>query len=260
MGTAATDQPSHPSGHAEPEKLLDELVDGFRSTAGSVIPWFLDQMPRMYFQDTDHQTQLTHLRAIVAAQSADRALDLTVVSEDGSVWTTLRSDDNPGVLAEIVKNLPMDSSLRAAKVHTSGDGRLVLDTFEFGEPEPFDDDDPELQAKLEATIEWAAEHRPEWSAEAVRAHFDNCAADYIRTLTPLRISHHHELFTRVTGTDGTIVEMEPEADPDLCRITVVFGNARTRTSLERCASLLARHRISVVRATSTWCRIPSSGS
>ena len=248
MGTAAPDQPSHPSGHAEPEKLLDELVDGFRSTADSVIPWFLDQMPRMYFQDTDHETQLSHLRAIVAAQSSDRTLDLTVVNDEGSVWTTLRSDDSPGVLAEIVKNLPMDSSLRAAKVHTSGDGRLVLDTFEFGEPEPFDDQDPEQRQKLESTIEWAAEHRPDWSTDDIRAHFDNCAADYIRTLTPLRISHHHELFTRVSGTDGTIVEMEPESDPNLCRITVVFGNARTRTSLERCASLLARHRISVVRA------------
>ena len=248
MGTAAADQPSPPTGHAEPEKLLDQLVGSFRNTAESVIPWFVDQMPRMYFQDTDHSTQLSHLKTIVAARSSDRPIDVTLVSDDGSVWTTLRADDNPGVLAEIVKQLPMDHSLRAAKVHTSLDGQIVLDTFEFGEALPFDENDPRQLAKLEQTIEWASTHRPDWSTDSIRAHFKNCASDYIGTLTPLRISHHHELFERVSGADGTIVEIEPEADPTLSRITVVFGNARTRTSLERCARLLARHDISIARA------------
>ena len=185
----------------------------------------------MYFQDTDHATQLSHLKAIVAARSSDRPIDMTLVSDDGSIWTTLRGDDSPGVLAEIVKNLPMDNSLRAAKVHTSSDGHVVLDTFEFGEPHPFDENDPRQKRKLDQTIEWAAGHRPEWSPDEIRAHFLNCASDYITTLTPLRISHHHELFSRVSGTDGTIVELEPEADPAFSRIMVVFGNARTRTSL-----------------------------
>ena len=171
MGTAAPDQPSQPSGHAEPEKLVDELVGSFRNVAQSVIPWFVDQMPRMYFQDTDHQTQLSHLKAIVAARSSDRPIDMTLVSDDASVWTTLRADDNPGVLAEIVKHLPMDHSLRAAKVHTSHDGRIVLDTFEFGEAHPFDESDERQRAKLEQTIEWAETHRPDWSPEQIgRAH------------------------------------------------------------------------------------------
>ena len=248
MGTAAADQPSQPTGHAEPEKLLEELVGSFRNTAESVIPWFVDQMPRMYFQDTDHATQLSHLKAIVAARSSDRPIDMTLVSEDASVWTTIRADDNPGVLAGIVKQLPMDNSLRAAKVHTSLDSQIVLDTFEFGEAQPFDESEANQRAKLEQTIEWASEHRPDWTADAIRGHFANCASDYIGTLTPLRISHHNELFERVSGADGTIVEIEPESDPTLSRITVVFGNARTRTSLERCARLLARHDISIARA------------
>ena len=259
MGTAAPDQPSQPSGHAEPEKLVDELVGSFRNVAQSVIPWFVDQMPRMYFQDTDHATQLGHLKSIVAARSSHRPIDMTLVSEDGSVWTTIRADDNPGVLAEIVKHLPMDNSLRAAKVHTSLDGQIVLDTFEFGEAQPFDRDDPRQRAKLDQTIEWAATHRPDWSTDSIEAHFRNCASDYIGTLTPLRISHHHELFERVSGTDGTIVELEGESDPTLSRITVVFGNARTRTSLERCARLLARHGISIARAYLDVVKDPPNG-
>ena len=152
MGTAAAYQPSHPTGHAEPEKLVEELVGSFHHTAEAIVPWFLEQMPRMYFQDTDHATQLSHLKAIVAARSSDRPIDMTLVSDDGSIWTTLRGDDSPGVLAEIVKNLPMDNSLRAAKVHTSSDGHVVLDTFEFGEPHPFDENDPRQKRKLDQTI------------------------------------------------------------------------------------------------------------
>ena len=41
---------SSPPHHADPDRLVDELVGEFRETAEQVIPWFLEQMPRMYFQ------------------------------------------------------------------------------------------------------------------------------------------------------------------------------------------------------------------
>ncbi len=260
MATSAlSDQSPTPHGHAEPEQLIAELVQSFQNTAESVIPRFLEQMPRMYFQDTAHHTQLSHLKAIVAAQSAARPLDMTLTSDNGLVWTTIRSGDCTGVLADIVKNLPMDFSLRAAKVHTSHDGGMVLDTFEFGEPQPFDETDSQQREKLEATIEYAATERPDWTPEQIRVHFANCASDYVNTLTPLRISHHNQLFEQVAGTDGTLVEIEPESNPLESRITVVFGNARTRTSLERCALLLARHGVSINRAYLDLIKDPCHG-
>ena len=65
-------------------------------------------------------------------------------------YTLMRPLDAPGVLAEIVAELPHGRPLRAAKIHTATDGRLVIDTFEFGEAEPFDASDPAQLAKLEA--------------------------------------------------------------------------------------------------------------
>ena len=61
---------SSPPHHADPDRLVDELVGEFRETAEQVIPWFLEQMPRMYFQDTDMPTQLRHLQAIIAARAS----------------------------------------------------------------------------------------------------------------------------------------------------------------------------------------------
>ena len=64
--------------------LVRELAAGLQEKAEEVVPWFLANMPPMYFQDTDVPTQLSHLRAIIAAKTSGRPLELTLRSEDGS--------------------------------------------------------------------------------------------------------------------------------------------------------------------------------
>ena len=76
----------------------------------------------MYFQDTDEETQLAHLRAIIAEKASGRPIELTLRSDDASEWTFMRPRDYPGVLAELMEDLPWDQTLRAAKIHTAGDG------------------------------------------------------------------------------------------------------------------------------------------
>lgn len=228
--------------------LTDDVIGGLRETAEEVIPWFLSQMPQMYFQDTNRATQVTHLRAIIAAKASNRPIKLTLRSEDGGEWTSMRPSDYPGVLAEIVQELPDDRWLRAAKIHTAMDGNLVLDTFEFGDAVPFDPSDAKQAAKLEQTIEYAADFGMEYTPEEITAHFHRCSAEYVLTLTPLRLCNHLELFKRVSGTDGSEVTLEPEEDPRACRIVVAAGNATTRTMLERIAIRLSRSQINIRRA------------
>lgn len=230
------------------QSVVDELAEGLRKTAEAVVPWFFQQMPPMYFQDTDHATQLSHLRAIIAAKASGRPLELTLKGEDNSQWTFVRPLNYPGVLAELVKELPHDLPLRAAKIHTATDGQLVIDTFEFGQGEPFDPHDPDQALKLEQTMGYAALNLPQWSADRVRDYFHRCSADYVLTVTPLRMCSHWELYCQVTGTDGTAVWLEPESDPSQSRIVVAAGNVTTRTMLERVATRLSRSSINVHRA------------
>lgn len=232
----------------DPKMLIEELVEGLRRTAEDTVPWFLEKMPPMYFQDTDHASRLSHLRAIIAARASGRPLELMLRSEDGSEWTFMRPLDYPGVLAELVRELPNDRPLRKAKIHTATDGQLVLDTFEFGDYAPFDPEDPDQAEKLSQTIEYASENLPQWSPEEMTDFFHRCSADYVMTLTPLRMCHHWELFKLVSGTDGTAVSMELETDPNLCRIVVATGNATRRTMLERIAIRLSRSDVNIHRA------------
>ncbi len=233
---------------ADPQRTVEELVRSFRETAEETVPWFLQQMPPMYFQDTDAASQLAHLRAIIASRASGRPLELSLRSEDGNEWTFMRPKNYPGVLAELVGSLPLERSLRSAKIHTTLDGGLVLDTFVFGDRDPFDAGDPRQAEKLRDTIEFARTQDPDWDEAEIRTYFEGCAAEYVSTLTPLRICKHHELFLKVSGLDGAAVTLEPESDPGLSRITIAVANARTRTMLERTASLLARHRIGIERA------------
>ena len=245
-GSSEQSMPSRPS---DPGAVIDQVTESLRATADEVVPWFLEQMPTMYFQDTNPETQLAHIRAITAASASGRPLELTLRSEDGSEWTSMRPLDYPGVLAELVGELPMDQPLRAAKIHTAHDGGLVIDTFEFGETPPFDPKEKEQAAKLEETVEYASTHLPEWDSTTVREYFHCCSADYILTLTALRMCKHWRLCQEVSGTDGTAVAIEKEAaDPNHSRIVVAVSNSTRRSMLERIARLLSRSSINIHRA------------
>jgi glutamate dehydrogenase len=242
------------------EALANELSLEFRETAERVVPWFAEQMPPMYFQDTAPAAVRSHLRAIIAAKASGSPLNLTVRSEDGREWTFIRAGNRVGLLSGIVAELPLEQTLRAAKIHSSADGSLVVDTFEFGERTPFDPADPAQAAKVDDAIRWAREHGLDWREDEIRAYAANSPADYIATLTPLRLRKHMSLFQRVSGTDATALELEPEADPTQSRITIAFSNARTRTMLERTTMILGAANIGIQRAYLDQVKDPPHGS
>ncbi|MEE2907201.1 MAG: hypothetical protein VX527_05135, partial [Planctomycetota bacterium] len=66
---AITSSPEQPD---KPEVVIDQITSGLRAQSEQVVPWFLEQMPPTYFQDTDEETRLVHLRAIIAARASGR--------------------------------------------------------------------------------------------------------------------------------------------------------------------------------------------
>ena len=244
----------------DPTVLASDLGKSFQRSAEEIVPWFVAQMPRMYFEDTSATEVANHLRAIIAARASGQPLHLTLHSDDRRQWTIIREGNKPGVLAEVVRSLPMSPSLRAAKIHGSQDGAIVLDTFEFGDRAPFTGTTPEQADKLKATIAFAHSQAKDWTEAAIRAYFAGCSADYIATLTPHRLNKHRLLLQSVSGSEGTAVETEPELEGQLTRMTIAFSNARTRTMLERCAHVLSRGGINIQRAYLDQVADPPFGS
>jgi len=226
---------------------LDDLIQGFRSAGSEVVPWFEEQMPKTYLEDTPEADRVWHLRSIIAAKSSGLSLNMTFASSDGRKVTAMREGNKPGMLAEIVNGLPK-GSLRAARIHCSGDGSLIVDTFEFGDQPAFDASQPTQAAKVREILNWAKTNAPDLEAAALEAHIQNCPADYVLTVSPLRLSRQRRVFLELSGSDGAKVEIEPEADGKLSRVTLAVANSRTRTMLQRSATVLAKHGISIVRA------------
>ena len=245
----STDTPTpHTSNPTGVQEVVNQVVESLRRTSEEVVPWFFEQMPQVYFQDTDEESRLTHLRAIIAARASGRPVEMTLRSEDGTQWTSMRPLDYPGVLAELVGELPIDQPLRAATIHTAKDGSLVIDTFEFGDPEPCNLDDPAQSEKLAQTVAHAAQEAPEWSTDDIRDFFNRCGVDEVLTLTPLRMLQHWRIFKQVTGTEGVLVMLEPESDPMQSRISVAVANSTRRSVLERIAERLSNAGINIHRA------------
>lgn len=226
---------------------LDDLIQGFRTAGSEVVPWFEEQMPKTYLEDTPEADRVWHLRSIIAAKASGLPLNMTFASSDGRKVTAMREGNRPGMLAEIVHGLPK-GSLRAARIHCSNDGSLIVDTFEFGDQPLFDGGQPAQAAKAREILHWARDHASDLDAKALEAHIQNCPADYVLTVSPLRLMRQRRMFMEVSGSDGAHVEIEPEADGKLSRITLAVANSRTRTMLQRSTTVLAKHGISIVRA------------
>lgn len=228
------------------KRIRETLLDGFSETLDELLPWFVAQMPAAYFADTDEHELLAHLRAIASARASGEPPHVTLRSEDDTRWTFIVDRDRPGMLKEIIAQITPGVPLRQAKVHIAADGRLAIDTLVLGVAPPFDPSDPEQAARREAIVAYAAEHGDD--VDAVERFLRGSSAEYVRKATPLRAVRSSRRFTQVSGTDDTLVELEPETDPTLCRVVVTSANATPRKMFERCAAILGARGVNITRA------------
>jgi glutamate dehydrogenase len=229
--------------------LTETLVESFAATAREVVPWFLAQMPDAYFRDTSEELRNGHLRAIIAARASRQPVDMRLKNEDGSIWTLFRERDYPGLLAELLADLPRQD-LRSAKVHSAKDGTLILDTFRFGDGPATGDVDDEVAALWTTLRETAATaDLGDDSLEALRAHVEGAGLAYLRTVRPERMVQHFRACRAVAGTDDTRVFRRDEALEDgQVRVDVVASRVEPSALLERVCTHLGARQINIRRA------------
>jgi glutamate dehydrogenase len=226
--------------------LRAEIIHSLEHTLDAVLPWFVSQMPAAYFADTPDQERLSHLRALLAARASAMPPRITLHSEDRARWTFLMDGDRPGMLKEILDQLPAEAPLRQVKVHTSADGQLAIDTIVLGDVPRYDPADPAQQARLDAILGLVEKVRGD--VARVRSFLLSSSADFVRSATALRAVRCADRYEAVRGTEDTLVQLEPEADPTLSRIVITVGNATPRRMFERCADLIGSHGVNIHRA------------
>ncbi|MCB9831536.1 MAG: NAD-glutamate dehydrogenase [Planctomycetes bacterium] len=233
---------------ADSATVIDELTQSLRATAAEVVPWFIDSMPVMYFQDTKPQERLNHIRAIIAARASNRPVEMVLRDDAHGQWTFMAPRNYPGVLAEQLNALPDDMPLRSAKIHAARDGDLLIVTFSFGQSRPFDLKAPGAAEKVAQIRDYVAKNAPDIAPDEVDRHLERCSAGYVETLTPLRFAAQWHYFKQVSGTEKAAVFLEEEKDPGYSRIIVTVANAHPNRMFKRITGRLGRAGIMVDRA------------
>ena len=237
--------------------LRTEILHSLENTLDDVLPWFVSQMPPAYFADTPDQERLVHLRALLAARASGLPPRITLHSEDRARWTFIMDGDRPGLLREILAQVPGDAPLRQVKVHRSADGQLAIDTLQLGEIPRFDPADPAQSERLEEVLRTAA--RAGADVAKLRAFLVHAPANRVRTATALRAMRSAERYAEVKGTEDTTVHLEPESDASLSRVVLAVGNAPARRMFERCGEMLSRYGVNIHRAFVDVVEDPGNG-
>ncbi len=229
----------------DPLALVERMTAELRHAAERVVPRFLATMPASYFRGTDFETRLAHIKAVIAAEASGLSQELILRHEDGSRFTYLGDRNYPGQLAELLELLPSERALRSCTVHTSNDGRLVLDVFELGDAPRFDPGDPLQSASAREVLAHAAREERDLDAPALEEHFARCAADYLLSAPPQRICRHFRLFESLRGSEDCRVEIETLAASPLAQLVVAVGNCSPQEMLRRISRVFGRHEIDI---------------
>lgn len=229
-----------------PPLLLGAVRDALAATVDDFVPWFVDNMPEAYFRDVDPDTQRAHVAALVGARATGLPPSLTLRSDDGDTWTVIRAEDRPGLLAELLDELPKDRLLRSAQVHTAADGRLVLDVFSFADPARLFRDDPRAIDKIEATVAWSSEHLPGLGRDVIVDTVGGLPERAVLNLSPRRVARFARLIERVRAEDAAFDSWQ--SDDGSRTVTVGLRGKGLRTLFTRVASRLGANALTVQRA------------
>lgn len=135
----------------DPHQTIRELSGKLSRAAESFVPWFLEQMPDSYFSDIDEASRLEQMGAILALRTSGQEPRLRIRSHQGRRITYVLPEDAPGALFTLMQDFG-DNHIRAAKLYSSKDKQLIIDTFDIGESSPSDLEAPEVKARFQETL------------------------------------------------------------------------------------------------------------
>ncbi len=227
--------------------MVAELASRFRRTVEEAVPTLLRQMPSSYFHETREDSQRSHLTALVACRAAGMEPRIKLQDARGLRWTFIEGRDYPGLLSELVQQLPPDGRLREARVYTAKDASLVIDVFEFDDPHGrFDPSDSRQRRRLAETLELAPDGPG--CEERMARYFAHCSAQTVLGSSAEQLLARFQRWEGVFGSEETVVGVHPAEEPGQVRIAVTSGNANPRRLFERIVAGVGREGLSIATA------------
>lgn len=240
------------------------------------MPWFLENMPPSYFRSIHEEDRMQHLNAITALVGAEQP-EVLLRSTDQKVFSHFRSGANfPGRLANVLDQLPQTvdgAPLARVKIFTALDDSLGLDIFRFGQQQPFLNKTEEEKAARATIQQFCADIQsgkytgdeaypvagPHFEPETVDAFLNSSNTMYVQFSHPRRLAKQMELFARVKGTEGVVVDVEHNWESRSeenkyataaaqTMLTMAASNVLPKGFMQKAATYLGLCNLNVVRA------------
>ncbi|MGE4552938.1 MAG: NAD-glutamate dehydrogenase domain-containing protein, partial [Desulfovibrionaceae bacterium] len=234
-----------PSASAPAPEVLDQVRARLDAAAGDLAPWFFANMPEYYFRTHSREEQVRHLQALVASRAGDEPHAVVLKSPCGTRITHIAPGGDMAALVAGLEQL-RDEHIQTARLYSSADGTLRLDTFLLGRRPMCRVDGPEFDRALHALADTGFDMAAR--GEDFARFLASATEDYVEKFEPGRAMRHFELCGCVRGTERVHVRLEPDRRAGLTRVAVAMSHPPARGLLLQAVKVFARAGVDVRRA------------
>ncbi|BDQ33124.1 NAD-glutamate dehydrogenase domain-containing protein [Pseudodesulfovibrio portus] len=234
--------------YSDPEMMREKIIDRLGESAGEVIPWFYANMPDYYFRTHGEAEQIRHLMAIISGMVLEEKQAVALHSPCGTRVTHISPGGDMNTLGWVLKGY-RDKDIQIARIYSSRDDSIRLDTFVFG-PQPLCAIDGE---PVKDVIDAARSGELDIESHEVddfQRFLTTASEDYIEKFEPGRAVRHFRTCDLLEGREHVQVALEKEVSPGFDRISVAMVNPPRKGLLHRVVNVFGREEIPVDRAYS----------
>ena len=231
--------------HPRTADILQDVKSGLAGQADELVPWFHANMPGYYFRTHTRQEQIRHLQALLSGQVSDEGQTLALRDGSRNLVTYLSPGGGVETLEAVIAQT-VTESVENARLYSSRDGRLRLDTFVLS-PQPLADrSDPGFAEAVEAVRRQGG--LPAGQEEAFTRFLASATGDCVAKFEAQRALRHFRAWRGLQGLERTLVKLTPEPYPGISRILVAMNNPPRRGLILEMVKVLRRNGVGVSRA------------
>lgn len=231
---------------ANPVEMERRVVGKLQDSARELVPWFYSQMPEYYFKTHSEEEQAKHLMALLSGLVREEKQNIVLHSPCGTKVTHITPGGDLNALGWVLKGY-QDKDIQIARVYSSHDDSIRLDTFLFGPMAKCSPDDRSIKDVLEMVREGSVN-----IGDASVADFEHflstTSADYIEKFEAGRAVRHFNTCCAVENMEQVQVILEKDVHPGFDRISIAMMNPPRRGLFLRIVNVLARDNVPADRA------------
>ncbi|THB68473.1 MAG: amino acid dehydrogenase [Desulfovibrio sp.] len=245
-------------------RILDIVRNNLDTALKETGPWFLGNMPAYYYRTHSDEEQVRHLHALVSAQGVDQRQTLTLADDKNRRVTYISTS---GTTQDLVKALEghAKATLEAARLYTSQDGKLRLDTFVLAPQERADPNSPEFAQALASIREHGlvfptspADSPLEWE-DGLSQLLSGANRDYVDKFEPERVARHFALTKKLVDHESVLMTLDELDHDNESRIMLGMSDPPPTGLLLEAVRILARKNLILHRGYADLFQFPDGG-